>query len=303
MIKKNKFTQILSVFMLFLMIFTILNPINVLAATPVTNDWIAEYLADYKPLQTLLEEYPDTELVQQNTTYILNENIEDKEGNVIKSDQKAFSSISELENYENSAKRLDLLTSKITTIGVGENLITPNTVSNGTPFYKTYSKIKMGLSLYRYSSTSFMVACTYDWIDGFDYDLLYNYKAVIGLALGSGLSMLGNSYDGRITMTVIGGSVVEKTPEVRATGTSGIGYSIKVNAQTYGMLKDMQGVISCTAKKVANSIVNCPAYGEYAAVTSTLSLYNFSVSIPAGISFGSATVSTPYSIQDNLDLR
>lgn len=38
---KTKFTQILSAFLSFLMIFTILNPINVLASTTVTNDWIA----------------------------------------------------------------------------------------------------------------------------------------------------------------------------------------------------------------------------------------------------------------------
>lgn len=54
MIKKMKFIQIISLFMLFLMIFTILNPINVSTPTTVTNNWISEYLDDYKPLQTLI---------------------------------------------------------------------------------------------------------------------------------------------------------------------------------------------------------------------------------------------------------
>lgn len=56
MIKKMKFIQIISLFMLFLMIFIILNPINVSTPTTVTNNWISECLDDYKPLQTLIKD-------------------------------------------------------------------------------------------------------------------------------------------------------------------------------------------------------------------------------------------------------
>lgn len=56
---------------------------------PPSNTWIANALSDYQPLQTLLIKYPNAICVQDNTTYILNEAVKDKNGNLLDLKQKS----------------------------------------------------------------------------------------------------------------------------------------------------------------------------------------------------------------------
>lgn len=289
---KKIFSHI-SLCMAIVMIFTMFKYDFVNADTIASDNWITACLSDYEPLQSLLEEYPDAKLVQTSTTYILNKVTVDDKGNILKREEKKFPSLSSLEKYEEMSKKSDVLM--------------PNTVRDGGETYTDYSKIRIGLALYRYSSTRFFVASTYEWLEPFDYDYLLEYKAAVGLAVGDGLSMEGSSYAGRVTMTNIRGDIIQKTNgnglRIQATGAYGIGYSFTQKAQRDGVIKHMQGVISCTAYKTSSAITNCPAYGEYADVSFSLDLDNFSVSIPAGISFNLFTSYTAYSHQDNLDLR
>lgn len=277
---------------LILMIATILTFSSITVQAADTHDnWTSQILSDYEPFQKMLREDPNAKMIQNNTEYLLTETIKDKEGNILETNEKTFSTMSSMLNYENQLKQKDMI--RIYSIGDGETK------------YKTYTKMRVGLSLYKYTNGKFFVAFIYDWLTTPDYDILSYYKAVVGLALDSGLTMDGTSYSGRVSIKNIANQDIMRNTlnggvVIQATGTQGIGYKIKESHQKIGAIKDMEGVISCDAYKTSPSYTYCSAYGEYADVSLTLNLDDFSVSIPAGISFGFGTTKTSYNYQDAL---
>ncbi|WP_312698849.1 hypothetical protein [Sedimentibacter sp.] len=279
---------------LFLVMILTVNLFNVQAVTVSEEDWISKALSDYEPLQSMLEQYPNAEKVQSNIKYVLTETIKDKDGEILNITQKNFDNLSKMQNYEEQLVEI--------------NNITPYVVGDGETKYKTYTKMRVGLALYKYNSNRFFVAFVYDWLTQPDYDALLKYKGVVGLALDSGLSMDGTSYAGRVTMKIIDGSTIMRNTQnggvnIKATGTQGIGYKIEESAQNTGLILEMEGVISCEAIKTSSNIIATSAFGEYAYVGFTPNLNSFSVSFPKGVSFGIGTTKTPYTYQDALDLR
>lgn len=283
-----------------------LNFTNVQAVSTVTSDddWISQALSDYEPLQSLINEYPETVLIQNDTEYILNETKKDKDGNILETNRKNFSSLLSMQKYEKklkegkNVKELSDGTVIIFSIGDGE-----------TKYSTSYSKIKVGLSLYKYSSEKFFVANVYEWLTTPDVNWYYDHKAVVGLSLGSQLSMDGPStYGGRVTLTNYLGETFMRNNlngglTIQATNAEGIGYSINENAQHIGLISGIEGVLSCKATQTNPSDTACSAFAEYDYVSATLGLNNFSVSFPGGISFSSATTKTRYTYQNTLDLR
>ncbi len=287
---KKKFKKTIILLMIAILTFSFAN----IQASTTYDNWISESLSDYEPLQTLIKKHPEAKMVENSTKYILTEITKDKEGNVLEANEKVFTNISSMQKYENQLKK--------------ENNIVPYTIGDQETKYKTYAKMKVGLSMYKYSSSRFFVAFVYDWLTVPEYDLLTYYKAVVGLALDSGLSMDSSSYGGRVTLTNINGDTIMRNSlnggvDIKATGTQGIGYKIKESHQWNGAIVDMEGVISCEANKNQPTDNFCSAYGEYAHVSTTLNLDNFSVSLDGGISFGLTTTKTPYSFQDSLYIR
>lgn len=277
---------------LILMIATILTFSSITVQAADTHDnWTSQILNDYEPFQKMLREDPNAKMIQNSTEYLLAETIKDKEGNVIETSEKTFATMSSMIAYENQLKQKDMI--RIYSIGDGETK------------YKTYTKMRVGLSLYKYTNGKFFVSFVYDWLTKPGYDIFTYYKAVVGLALDSGLTMDGTSYGGRVSMKFINGTTLMKNNLnggvfIQAAGTQGIGYKIKESHQTNGEIVNMNGVISCDAYKTSSASSYCSAYGEYADVNVTLDLDDFSVSIPGGISFGFGTNKTPYNYQDAL---
>lgn len=277
---------------LILMIATILTFSSItVQADDTHNNWVSQILNDYEPFQKMIKQNPNAKMVQNNTEYLLTETIKDKEGNILETNKQTFSTMSNMIAYENQLKQKDMI--RVYSIGDGEIK------------YKTYTKMKVGLALYKYNSSEFFVAFVYDWLTQPDYDIFTYYKAVVGLALDSGLVMDGTSYGGRVTLKLINGNTIIRNDlnggvSIKATGTQGIGYKIKESHQTNGAIVDMEGVISCDAYKASPSYNYCSAYGEYADVSYTFNLDSFSVSFPAGISFSAATEKTSYNYQDAL---
>ena len=265
-----------------------LSPIQAQAAT---NDWMALELSDYEPFQEILRDHPDATIVQSNTSYVLTETIKNDNGDIVSLKAIKFSSLANMNNYQRVAR--------------DQELVIPNTISPGNTYYVTYSKMQVGLQFLRYSTGSgyeYFVACLYNWLTPPDMNVLEQTVGVVGLALDTGLVMNGGSYDSRMTY-VRSGQTYREYPSVMATGTQGIGYCFNIVNDVIYNVTSMSGVISCTAKKSFPSAELVSAYGEYAAVNYTLDLTSFSVSLSGGISFRLATSKTPYSVQDNLDVR
>lgn len=284
--------KVLSLLLIAVLISSSFIPSKVKAETVSDNNWIKEKLSDYEPLQELLKEYPDASLVQSNTEYILNTVTHDSAGNVIKSEQKAFSDLNSLTSYKSSQESLT-------------SLVSPYVVSPGGAVYVSYGWVRVGLATYKYTSTQFFVSAVYDWlqIPIFGRNL---YQGLVGLAFDSNLSMTNGSYAGRATLYNINGRTVKDyttsngSLSIGAVAANSIAFSFSYFTTASGEITDMDGVISCTALK--NSINSyCNAFGEYDDVS--IGLGGFNVSYPAGISVGASTVRDRYTIQDSLDVR
>lgn len=256
-----------------------------------SDDWISKSLIDYEPLQNLLLEYPDASKVEDKTSYILDVTTKNSKGDILKKEKKTFSNLEDMETY----------------VAVSENEIVPYSIEHGETAYKTYTKMRVGLTLYKYSSSYYFVAFVYEWLTPPSTSAFTNMtEGVVGLALDTGLSMDGSSYAGRLTINYWDHTETRTNSNgglsIQATGTQGIGYPFSFyNPNKYA--DSAEGVISCKAYKQAPNFEYVSAYGEYADVSMTLDLDNFSVSIPAGISFNLATSKTSYSIQDTLTVK
>lgn len=269
-------------------------------------EWFDERMQDYEPYQEKLEEYPEMENVQASISYILIEDSIDKKGNVIDTNQEVFDNLDDMNAYEE--EKLE------------SNNIKPFVVNPGDIVYKTYSKMKVGLALYKYTSSRFFVSYTYEWLTLPSPGAISTNKirAVVGLALNPQLSIDSSTYDGRVSYTTdwVQGTQFGQTSymknvsnggiTIKPSGTQGIGYSFSVPHYTganFNIVTSMSGNISCTAFKSNTNDNYCSALGSYADVTTTLSLDSFSVSIPAGISFGAATSYSSYNLQDSLYIK
>lgn len=303
---KKLFKTFLSLLMIILLSFSFTNAQAAQTPVSTSDDWISQALSDYEQLQTLKKKYPDTEMVENTTKYILNETKKDKDGNTLAVNKREFSNDSDLEKYLDKIKKEEIKKEKKVE-EKKDGTVTTYMVEDGQTKYVTYTKIKVGLALYKYSSEKFFVACVYTYTTKPEIDLTYHHQGIAGLALGTQLAMDGqSSYGGRVTITnYLGEETVRNTINgelsIQATGTQGIGYSVHESETDLGLITGLEGVISCTATQTNPSDTVCSAFGEYDYVRSTIG--GFSVSYPSGISVGLATVRTRYTIQDALDLR
>jgi|GEM_PF-1627209 len=303
---KKLFKTFLSLLMIILLSFNFTN--TQAAQTPVStsDDWISQALSDYEPLQTLKKEYPDTEMVENTTKYILNETEEDKDGNTLAVKKREFLNDSDLEKYLDKIKKEEIKKGKKVE-EKKDGTVSIYLIEDGQTKYVTYTKLKIGLSLYKYTSEKFFVACVYNYTTKPEIDLTYHHQGIAGLALGPQLAMDGqSSYGGRVTITnYLGEKTVRNNLNgglsIQATGTQGIGYSVHETETDLGLITGLEGVISCTATQTNSSDTVCSAFGEYDFVRSGLG--GFSVSYPSGISVGLVTIRTRYTIQDALNLR
>lgn len=304
---KRLFKTFLSLLMIILLSFNFTN--THAAQTPVStsDDWISQALSDYEPLQTLKKEYPNTEMVENNTKYILNETEKDKNGNILAVKKREFLNESDLDKYLDKIKKEEIKKGKKIE-EKKDGTVSIYLIEDGETVYNnSYTKLKIGLSLYKYSSEKFFVACVYEYKTKPEIDLTYHHKGIAGLALGTQLAMDGkSSYGGRVTITnYLGEKTVRNNLndglDIQATGTQGIGYRIHEAETDLGLITGLEGVISCTATQTNPTDTSCSAFGEYDYLS--ISLGGFSVSYPSGISVGTGTVRTRYTIQDALDLR
>jgi hypothetical protein len=144
-------------------------------------------------------------------------------------------------------------------------------------------------------------------------------QGVLGLAMNPQLTMDGSSYAGRISyvsdylygtsnmgtisalLNTDNGGII-----VRATSTLGIGFKFGIPHYTgynYEIVRAMDGVISCTAYKSNTYDTTCSVKGELEHVSPYFAITGFSVSMPAGVSVGGVNSSTPYPVQESLDIR
>ncbi len=260
-----------------------------------SSNWMSEQLKDYEPYQELIKEYPNAQKVQSNTNYILSEIVSDQNGVIIKTTEKTFSDQESMDKYQEEKE--------IENIQTNFNV---NTVNPGQTVYNTtYTQMLIGLSLYKYTSNRFFVACVYDWLTPPPATLLDYTKGIVGLALDSMMSMDGSTYAGRVTAVQITSGKVETYTSyngglsIQATGNNAIGYSFSLPYAS----SDAYGVISCEAYKNFPSVNYCSAFGEYDSLNYILDISNFSVSYPYGISIGTAHVKTPYTVNDALNLQ
>ncbi|MGB8454778.1 MAG: hypothetical protein WCD89_20910 [Anaerocolumna sp.] len=277
-----------------LLIATLLVPNFVqVEAKEVSNDaWIEEKLSDYEPLIEIKKENSDLKLVQSNTEYILTTVVKDSAGNVLHSKKNQFSDLESLNSYKSVQQSMKVV-------------VTPSTVSPGDTTYEEYDTIKVGLSLYKYSTNRFFVACVYDFTGGFFVNPI-NYRGIAGLALDSNMAMEGSSsYAGRISLYRNGTLMKEFSTNagnlsIKASSSNAIGYSYSYTLTGNNPLDHYEGVISCTALKNSTNTY-CSAFGEYDWLYSSLS--GFSVSYPLGISVSGSTERDRYTIQEPLDIR
>jgi hypothetical protein len=282
--------KVLSLFLAVVMISS--NFIQV-QAQEVSNDaWIEEQLSDYQPLLDIKNKYSDVKEVQSNTEYILTTVTKDENGNLIHSKQDKFSDLESLNNYKEVQESMN-------------ERIAPFTVSPGGTSYVEYGYTRVGLSLYKYSSNRFFIACVYDWSAIFALPPNY-YRGIAALALDSNMVMEGSSsYAGRVSLYRNGTLMQQYSTStgnlsIQASSANAIGYSYSYRMPDNSSLDHYEGVISCTALK--NSTNNlCSAFGEYDYLYNALS--GFSVSYPWGISVGASTERDRYTIQEPLDIR
>lgn len=175
-------------------------------------EWIDERMQDYEPYQEKLEEYPEMENVQASISYILIEDSIDKKGNVIDTNQEVFDNLDDMNAYEE--EKLE------------SNNIKPFVVKPGDTVYKTYSKMKVGLGLYQYTSSRFFVAYTYEWLTLPLPGAISTNKirAVVGLALNPQLSIDSSTYGGRVSYTTDWVQVTQfgQTSYMKNTSNGGI---------------------------------------------------------------------------------
>lgn len=256
-----------------------------------TNDWISEQLKDYEPYQKLIKEHPKAQQVQSNTKYVLTEIVSDQNGEILKTNEITFSNKKSMDKYQKEKEEV---------INIQPYIVNPG----GTVYNTSYTQMRIGLCLFKYSSERFFVACVYDWLTPPPATLLDYTKGAACLALDSMMSMDRSTYAGYVTGVLLSGGSETKASydgklSIQASGTNAIGYSFSFPFAS----SDINGVISCEAVKNFPSVNYCSAFGEYDSVNYSFDISNFSVSYPYGISFNTATVKTPYTINDALNLK
>lgn len=263
-----------------------------------------------------MKDYPNTKNVSNETFYVLYETTVDNEGNVLKNTKNTFKSEKEMNSFEQLRKEEKSKEIK----KIESSIVSFSIPSDGSTEYTYYSSMKMGLSLYKFTSSRFFTACTYEWLSlpAPGIGSTSKLQAVVGLSLAPQLTMDASTYGGRVSYTTnylygtqIGQASYNRNNSnggisIQATGAQGIGFSFTTPHYTganYEIVTSMSGVISCIAYKSNTLDQYCSIFGEYDDVSLTLSLSNFSVSYPLGISFGLATSRTRYTAQGALDIR
>ena len=258
------------------------------------DDWMVKQLKDYEPYQELMKNHPDAQKVHGKTEYILNEIISDQNDEIIKTTKKTFTSQDSMDKYQKDRESKNK-ESNVTLFSI---------IPDSTKYSTQYTKIKIGLTLYKYSSSRFFVACVFDWLTPPPYNLIRCTDGAIGLALDSGMSMDGTSYAGRVTSVEEARGIVkdyissEGKLKINADSANAIGAVFHIPYPT----SDIYGILSCNAYKNAPSIQYCSAFAEYDSVGISLSPSSISVSFPAGISFDLLTSRTRYTYQDALSI-
>lgn len=260
-----------------------------------SSNWMSELLKDYEPYQELIKEYPNANKVQSNTNYILSEIVSDQNGEIFKTTEKTFSDKNSMDKYQEKREVENI-----------QSDFNVNTVNPGQTVYNTtYTQMRIGLTLYKYTSDRFFVACVYDWLTPPPATLLDYTKGIVGLALDSMMSMDRTTYAGRVTaVQITSGQVDNYTTSnggitIQASGNNAIGYSFSLPYAS----SDVYGVISCEANKNFAGVNYNSAFGEYDSLSYIFDINNFSVSYPFGISIGTANVKTPFTISDGLNLQ
>ena len=259
-----------------------------------SDDWMLQELIDYEPYQELIKEHPNTEKVATKTKYILSEIVSDQNDNIIKSTEKSFSNQKSMDLYQKQLEEENKASD------VSMSIVSPGE----TKYNTSYTKIRVGLSLYKLSSDYFFVAFVYDWLTPPPTTLLDYTKGAVGLCLDSGMSINASSIGGRVSATLLSGeedmlNTVNGRLMIKSDSINGIGYAFSLPYAT----SDISGVISCNAYKNTPNTDYCSAFGEYDVVSKTLNLDDFSVSWPAGISFNVNTDRTRYTYGDALNIK
>ena len=264
-------------------------PMHQLEEETAENDWINEMLEHYEPYLELKKEYPEISKVYSKTEYVLSEMTADKNGNIVKTNNTKFSNLEEMreEHIQKEAK---------SGVSYGARAVMPGQLS-----YKTYAEIQIGIALMQYADGSYFVAFLYDWLTMPEFNLVTRCDAAVALALDSGMTMEGSSYEGLVVIEDVSGEPEEFSTEnerlsVKASSANAIGYNFRVSY----MPTDIYGLISCNAYKNEKDIDYCSVFGEYDTIKFSLNPSNFSVSYPAGLSFGFGTSRDRYTIQEAL---
>lgn len=274
--------------LLLVTIMLVINVSTVPAQAKVSKpDWVTTMEKEDQALIDTLKEYPNAELVQTKVSYVLDISVKDENGNIIQTGKKSFSDKASMNAYEKKLNETNVDSIKI------------QNINPGSYRYLNYSAMQISVALYKLTSSVYSIHSSFQSLSAPIVNWLGQCMGAVGLAVDSNLSADGTSYEGNFSYTNAGGTF-KPSISVLPKGTGAIGYSFNVFCPAG--LQSISGYLNFKATKSNTGTVSSGVIAEVDLVSSTVSLDNFSVSAPTGISFTYATSCTPYPLQDTLKL-